>query len=60
MKAHGKRGQVELYRYPTAGHTIGGVVVYEPGSLASDFFVPDDEQAREQLWPHVLAFLEKN
>lgn len=34
--------------------------VYEPGVLATDYFVPDDERGREALLPHVLAFLQRN
>ena len=46
-----------LYRYLDAGHPVGGLLPDEPGSLAYDDNVPFDEQAREHLWPHVLAFL---
>jgi pimeloyl-ACP methyl ester carboxylesterase len=55
-KAHGEA--TELLVYPTAGHHVGTpFILYEPGSLASDFFVPNDERSREDLWPRVLAFL---
>jgi dienelactone hydrolase len=55
-KAHGESTQ--LYTYPDAGHYIGSPeFVYEPGSLASDIFVPASEQGREDLWPRLLAFL---
>lgn len=50
-----------LYVYPVAGHGVGALLPDEPGRLALDYLldfgVPADEQAREQLWPHVLAFL---
>jgi dienelactone hydrolase len=55
-RAHGAATQLEAY--PDASHGVGSVVrVYEPGSLGNDFFVPSDEQAREDLWPRVLRFL---
>jgi dienelactone hydrolase len=55
-RAHGE--QTSLYTYPSAGHFIGNATwVYEPGGLASDFFVPQDEQGREALLPHLLRFL---
>jgi dienelactone hydrolase len=54
--AHGEK--TALYAYPAAGHFIGNATwVYEPGGLAGDFFVPQDEQGREALLPHLLAFL---
>ena len=45
-----------LLRYPRADHDVGGLV---PGvSLEQYAMNPiDDEQAREALWPHLLAFL---
>ena len=54
-KAHGSSTQ--LYVYPTASHSLDSPLVYEPGAMAGDFFVPDDERAREDLWPRLLAFL---
>jgi dienelactone hydrolase len=53
--AHGEA--TLLFAYPSASHGVGGSSVYEPGSLAGDFFVPADERAREDLWPRLLAFL---
>ena len=47
----------QLYVYPNASHSLGNPLVYEPGAMAGDFFVPDDERAREDLWPRLLAFL---
>ncbi len=47
-----------LYAYPQASHFVGGLLPYEP--LTTDppnALDPADEQAREQLWPHILAFL---
>src|ERR1019366_6870701 len=47
-----------LYVYPKAGHYVGSpFMVYEPGWLASDLFVPWDERGREDSWPRVVAFL---
>ena len=46
-----------LYAYPQAGHDIGIALPYEPGALQRDIWAPQDEQAREQLWPHILSFL---
>jgi dienelactone hydrolase len=43
-----------LYRAPDAGHSVGGLLPYEPVAAGVD---PTDELARERLWPHVLAFL---
>lgn len=55
-RAHGE--QTELDEYPRAGHFVGNpTFVYEPGALADDFFVPQDEQGREALLPRLLAFL---
>lgn len=57
-RAHGEK--TSLYTYPTSGHFVGNTTwVYEPGGLAGDFFVPQDEQAREALLPHLLAFLKR-
>lgn len=47
----------ELYTYPDAGHSVGALLPYEPGTMTSDLDIPGSEQAREQLWPHILAFL---
>ncbi len=55
-KAHGE--PTELAVYPNAGHAVGSPdFIYEPGALASDMFVPDDERGREDLWPRLLTFL---
>jgi dienelactone hydrolase len=53
------RGELtQLYAYPEAGHFVGTPsLVFQPGSLAGDFFVPADERGREDLWPRLLAFL---
>jgi dienelactone hydrolase len=57
-RAHGER--TSLYAYPTAGHFVGTLpMVYEPGWLGNDFYVPGDERGREALLPHVLAFLKR-
>jgi dienelactone hydrolase len=55
--AHG--GELtQLYVYPDAGHYVGTPsLVFQPGSLSGDFFVPADERGREDLWPRLLAFL---
>lgn len=55
-KAHGEPTQLTVY--PNAGHAVGSPdFIFEPGALASDMFVPDDERGREDLWPRLLAFL---
>jgi dienelactone hydrolase len=55
--AHGGE-PTQLYAYPDAGHFVGTPsLVFQPGALASDFFVPADERGREDLWPRLLAFL---
>jgi pimeloyl-ACP methyl ester carboxylesterase len=47
-----------LYVYPHSGHYVDSpALVYEPGALAQDLLVPQTELAREDLWPHLLAFL---
>jgi dienelactone hydrolase len=57
-RAHGE--ETTLYTYPAAGHFVGNATsIYEPGALAGDFFVPQDEQGREALLPHLLAFLKR-
>jgi dienelactone hydrolase len=54
-KAHGLK--TTLYAYPKAGHQVGfSGLAYEPGALTTDLWVPWDERAREDLWPHLLAF----
>lgn len=50
---HG-RSRVSLYAYPGAGHYVGALLPYEPGLLAYD---EPTEQARERVWPHVVAFI---
>jgi dienelactone hydrolase len=58
-KAHGEMTQLIIH--PRAGHSGGNpFFVYEPGSLAVDFFVPADERAREDLTPRLLAFLQRS
>jgi dienelactone hydrolase len=46
-----------LYAYPDAGHSLGACIPDEPGWMTYDVDVPGSEQARETLWPHILAFL---
>jgi dienelactone hydrolase len=53
--AHGE--STLLFVYPNASHGVGRSSIYEPGADATDFFVPADERAREDLWPRLLAFL---
>jgi pimeloyl-ACP methyl ester carboxylesterase len=54
-KAHGLK--TSFYVYPKAGHKVGfSGFAYEPGAVTTDLFVPWDERAREDLWPHLLAF----
>ena len=45
------------YAYLDAGHDVGALLPAEPGFTQYDRNVPFDEQAREQLWPHVLRFV---
>lgn len=53
---HGPR-RLSLYAYQGAGHFVGALVPYEPWELALD---EPTERAREQLWPHVIAFLRRD
>ena len=46
-----------LYAYPDAGHSLGALIPDEPGTMTHDLDIPGSEQARETLWPHILAFL---
>jgi dienelactone hydrolase len=47
-----------LFVYPRAGHAVGSpFIIYEPGALMSDLFVPWDERGREDLWPRLISFL---
>jgi dienelactone hydrolase len=53
-----------LFSYPDAGHGVGELLPYEPGHNAADAntnlagATPEaNDLAREDLWPHVLAFL---
>lgn len=46
-----------LYAFPGVGHFGAQIGAYEPGALLEDVFVPQDEQARERLWPKILAFV---
>jgi dienelactone hydrolase len=54
LHAHRDRYPHVFYRLPSAGHQVGALVPYEPVATGNE---PADEKAREQLWPHVLAFL---
>lgn len=53
---HGPRN-LELHAYPGAGHFLGALIPYEPWELSLD---EPTERAREQLWPHVVAFLKRD
>ncbi len=46
-----------LYAYPGAGHYLGTFIPYEPSTPSADPEYAADQQARGQLWPHLLAFL---
>jgi pimeloyl-ACP methyl ester carboxylesterase len=48
-----------LYAYLNGGHLIFVQVPYEPGTMAFDSDIPQGAQAREQLWPHILAFVRR-
>ncbi len=56
-RRHTRGRSTRLYVYPNASHSLGSLFLYEPGAMVGDFFVPDDERAREDLWPRLLAFL---
>lgn len=45
------------YAYPRAGHSVGGFVPYSPVAPRALYLRPDDERAREAVWPRVLSFL---
>lgn len=57
LEAHHVKPPHYLYAYPQAGHSLGIALPYEPGTLQQDIWVPQDEQAREQLWPHIIHFV---
>lgn len=54
LDAHHDRYRHILDRSPGAGHFVGSFIPYEPTVVDTS---PDDEQARERLWPRLLAFL---
>jgi dienelactone hydrolase len=45
------------YAYPRAGHSVGGFVPYSPVAPRALYLRPDDERAREAVWPRLLSFL---
>jgi dienelactone hydrolase len=57
LRTHGDRERRYSYTYLDAGHSVGSLVPDEPGITQFDEYLPFDEKAREQLWPHVLAFV---
>jgi dienelactone hydrolase len=57
LDAHHDRWAHVLYAYSGAGHPVGTLVPYEPGSAAADPDYAADQQARALLWPHLLTFL---
>jgi dienelactone hydrolase len=46
-----------LYSYLNGGHQIDVQLPYQPGTINFDSDIPQGEQTREHLWPHILAFL---
>ena len=54
LDAHHFRYRHALHRYPRAGHPLGVLIPYEPTVIDT---TQADEQAREQQWPLLLAFL---
>ena len=46
-----------MYAYRNGGHLIDHQLPYEPGMTTFDYDLPQGEQTREQLWPHILTFL---
>jgi dienelactone hydrolase len=60
LDAHHSPHRHELFRARLGGHLVGAVVPYEPGFVAFDpteETTVANEQARERLWPRLLAFL---
>jgi dienelactone hydrolase len=57
LDAYRDRWAHVLYAYPGAGHFVGTFLPYEPSSPSADPDYATDQQARGQLWPHLLAFL---
>ncbi len=57
LAAHTGVARHYLYAYRHVGHNVGGAYPYEPGMTQRDVWVPQDEQAREQLWPNIHSFL---
>jgi len=54
LNLYGTPYQHVLYEGSRASHFVGGLVPYEPTSIGND---PNDERAREVLWPRLLRFL---
>jgi hypothetical protein len=46
-------GRLDLGRAAALGGSYHSGATYH----AANHTIPDDEQAREELWPHLLAFL---
>jgi dienelactone hydrolase len=45
------------YAYPRAGHHVGGLLPYSPVGPRRLYFNQVDQQARANVWPHLLSFL---
>jgi hypothetical protein len=46
-----------LYAYPHAGHQVGALLPYAPIAPRRLYFNQVDQQARANVWPHLLSFL---
>jgi dienelactone hydrolase len=45
------------YAYPRAGHHVGSLLPYSPVAPRRLYFNQVDQQARANVWPHLLSFL---
>jgi dienelactone hydrolase len=58
LAAHHVAGPHLLLAYPRAGHLVDSMIPYWPVVLEPTDFA--DQQAHADLWPRLLAFLDKN
>jgi dienelactone hydrolase len=54
LDAHHDQYRHVLLRFPSAGHLIGTTIPYDPNVVDT---LPENEQARERIWPQLLSFL---
>ena len=57
LAAQGHPYRDVMYAYPRAGHNVGGLLPYFPVAPRRLYFNQVDEQARANVWPHLLSFL---